>query len=333
MSDLQPTDLGFGGTRTCHVGNIVSETIICVLISHWDTVRGPTMLMALCGEEVNLDDDVKTFLGRFALLSAVGSSSDDCDGIRFTSFPELKVGVTSVLFKAPLIHSKNKDQHVQYCLNIVIPESKVDRYVYLSPSTNDRLTWLVKHLQRTISKSMSLKPLVNSFGDLLRPFLQHLDVWMVSVLRPDMHIAQTLFGKEPNSKQDKEFLAAVLTAHLRCHQRTIIKGSSSSQINVWIRTLLLASSPDVWQLSNLLPEAEDTASTSAGSIDFDEGEADLKAGKYTYTPDLFLQGVIMSHQLNDFDVQLSRFPSCCVNIDTQTIMTCQPLNVCCFTFV
>eukprot|EP01059_Diplonema_ambulator_P033523 TRINITY_DN705_c1_g2_i1.p1 TRINITY_DN705_c1_g2~~TRINITY_DN705_c1_g2_i1.p1 ORF type:complete len:531 (+),score=155.60 TRINITY_DN705_c1_g2_i1:32-1594(+) len=279
---------------------VSSSTVMTVLVAHWDPVRGPSLALILRDEACSLDEDEIQFLGRFALLSAVPQG--EVSGITYTSLPQLDVGVTAVLFQAPILGKP--DTHVQYCMNIVVPLHKTDRFVYLSASVNDRLEWTLNEFLMLLKKDITREDLANEFRKSLSLFITHLDTWMAAIVPPDFPISATILN-EPNV--DKDFLAAVISTHLTYHQRTVIKSHSPATANLWLRALILHSSPDVWQLSRLLPE-NDTA------------------GNVRYTPELFLQGVLTTTHIPDSELQLSRNPSCVIDVDAQQILVCRPLN-------
>eukprot|EP01064_Diplonema_japonicum_P035714 TRINITY_DN7824_c3_g1_i2.p1 TRINITY_DN7824_c3_g1~~TRINITY_DN7824_c3_g1_i2.p1 ORF type:complete len:545 (+),score=84.18 TRINITY_DN7824_c3_g1_i2:84-1637(+) len=302
-SSMNPPPMGLNPFMTLEPlkKSFASSTVVAVLLAHWDPVRGPSLTMILKEEACALEEDEIEFVGRFALLSAVPQG--EVSGITYTSLPQLNVGVTAVLFQAPLLGKP--DTNVQYCMNLVVPEHKTDRFVYLSSSVNDRLQWILNRLLALLSSDITREDFCSAFMKPLSLFIAHLDVWVSSTIPPDMHINATILN---DGTIDKDFLAAVISTHLTYHQRTVIRSRRPLMANLWLRALCLQSSPDVWQLSRLLPETE----SAAASIRF--------------TPELFLQGVLSTVPIPDSDVQLSRNPCCLIDVDAQQIMVCKPFN-------
>ncbi|KAJ9449948.1 hypothetical protein DIPPA_27308 [Diplonema papillatum] len=343
---------------------LASNAVLALIISHWDPVCGPTAFAMMEHENHHLDEGKLEFLSRFALISAVGNQVES-DGISFTSLPQLSVGVTSMLFRAPVITLPDGPT-VQYCLTLVVQESITNRYVYLSNSVNDRLfhiVWKFQHLLKDKAEKPTQESVMRELLRYVNPFLQHLDAWLPAAVPPNMPVSQTIFGDPPSDRWFRDFLAQVITTHLTFHQRTIVRGSDPRQVNMWIRALLLVSSPEAWQLSALLPEKREragfhsrvpTSPMSAVHTSSDPtiiavnspvasaheegspsgvlspgspfGQSAGPAAARPYVPDLYIQGITTSTPIPDADVQLSRFPSCIIDVDSNTISVCKPLN-------
>ena len=309
-----------------------SETVVAIIVSYWNAIRGPTHSMIFLEERTQMEQEELDFLGRFALLSAV--AHDEQQGISFTTLKQLEIGVTSVLFQALCPTIK---QDVQYCLSVVVRDECINRYVSLSPSVNERLELVVSKLKGAISTHRQrMSDLMDESMVSIGLFLRHLSVWMRAVV-PPFAIEDTIFGwSEPLPQTELDFIAAAVTAHCTCHQRSLIVSAMPATIDKWIKALCLMSAPEVAHFSLCSSTARKKRHRARRQAD-DEGSEtndaaawqglDEAAQRPGYTPDLYIQGLIAGEQAIDkSEVQLSRYPPCVIDVDNMMILW--PSTVC-----
>lgn len=160
--------------------------------------------------------------------------------IKFHMLSDAKIMVFTSVFRA-----KQRKSYTIFTASLVLDISLFQRFTALNTIIRDRMISLSKYLRGLCSKKDTQQALLD-FDKRLRDFVATFDALNKTSYCDS--IDDTFFRAAPETHQERDFLARVLTSHLQTHGHTVVIGVDISEVNRWVDTLSMFLMPSERQL-------------------------------------------------------------------------------------
>jgi hypothetical protein len=221
------------------------QNIITFFIGVLSPSSGPQILSSWSAS----DDDMErnAWLLRFVLSDHdLPPHTDGRFDVKTIAVPQLECMVVTLLFRESTGNVSSDFSVPTYCCCFVVREEFKVRLSIVSAAVSDRLAILFQQLMTTLREAdeqvvVVAHHLISQWRALAHDVASDLDHWLISFctrgqveerILEDSRLTDLLLGAESVAR-----LSSVLTTCLS-HRRVILRGSSKSVVEVWLRTVL-----------------------------------------------------------------------------------------------
>jgi len=285
-----------------------------IMIGYWDNVMGPMITKVWIGnDKVEINEDIINYVSTHTLSGELCRQTETHSiDPKFYILADL-----GYIFYAAIFNGHSERGQTISSLSFIMSYEDLHRYLMLERFIEQQVKLLV--LKYTVLQYKDLNVAVKSFSFHLKKFVVSVNSLNdINKIPSKICINATIFGESDIANDtrllDSKFLMRSLTSHLQTCGCTVVTGSKVQQINMFIRTLSLFSTPAECYCSSYAVER-------TGSKD----------GDIPFTREMFIQGILKDPdievvKISSKEILLNTFPVTLIDIDKKTVEQTTPLN-------